>query len=717
MPKAALAVSLRTALFVPVVLFALAAGILVAETGLREHQRDLARAEHDTLQLAERLAGDFKELVAAIQELSELVSLLPDVANRAPAGVEPLLRALVGRNPVYANILLTDDGGRVWASAIPLRGEVSLADRKYFAETRATGRFAAGEYTREMASGKPVLGFGYPLTDRGGRFRGCVAVAVDLEYFGTRRVSSLSPKVVFNFSDHRGIVLFRSPAGRDFVGSPLPPDLWEPMRAGPPTATSIGTGLDGVRRVRSYAKQSLRDGEPPYLYVRAGVAYDPIVAPNRSTLGRNIGSLGAVALALLTLSWYVGRHFVATPVAALERTLEQLGRGDLATGSRTPLPTRDFERLALSLDATAARLADTLAERHQAQAALAESEERFRLLLQYVPAVAVQGYGADGTTQYWNEASERLYGYTAAEALGKNLIDLIIPPEMADEVRGAVASMAQTGRPLPAAELSLRHKNGSRVDVYSSHAVVCRPGHPPELFCIDIDVGPRKRAEEEGARLLDQTRRDADTRERLLHEVNHRVKNNLVALLGLLLTEQRGTPPEGRAWVEASGERMAARIRGLLTAHEMLSASEWAPLPLAELAGRLVRQCLDSALAKGRLSLVVTPSDVHVSPRQTSSVALSLNELATNTLKFAASTRDHVQVGVRVTEDESFVTLEYRDDGPGYPEGVLKGEFPSTGLKLVSSLVSGTLRGSVSLSNEGGAVATLRLRKEDPSNT
>ncbi len=127
---------------------------------------------------------------------------------------------------------------------------------------------------------------------------------------------------------------------------------------------------------------------------------------------------------------------------------------------------------------------------------LRESEDRFHLLLQHVPSVAVQGYSMDGTTHYWNEASERIYGYTAQEAIGRNLLDLIIPPEMREDVQKAIASMVETGQPIPAAELSLMRKDGTRAPVFSSHAIVKRPGAPPELFCIDIDLTDRKKAED-----------------------------------------------------------------------------------------------------------------------------------------------------------------------------------------------------------------------------
>jgi len=137
-----------------------------------------------------------------------------------------------------------------------------------------------------------------------------------------------------------------------------------------------------------------------------------------------------------------------------------------------------------------------ITDRKRMELALQESENRFRMLLQDVSTVAVQGYVMDGTTQYWNTASEKLYGYSAQEAIGHNLLDLIIPPEMRDMVRQAIKQMAETGQPIPAAELSLMRKDGSRVAVYSSHAIVCVPGREPELFCLDIDLSERKRTEE-----------------------------------------------------------------------------------------------------------------------------------------------------------------------------------------------------------------------------
>ncbi len=137
-----------------------------------------------------------------------------------------------------------------------------------------------------------------------------------------------------------------------------------------------------------------------------------------------------------------------------------------------------------------------ITERKRIEEKQRESEERFRRLLQDVQSVAVQGYGPDGTTQYWNKASEMLYGYSAQEAIGRNIVDLIIPLEMRGDVEQAMRYMADSGQPIRASELLLKRKDGSRVSVYSSHVIVRIPGKPQELFCMDIDLTERKKTEE-----------------------------------------------------------------------------------------------------------------------------------------------------------------------------------------------------------------------------
>jgi len=150
----------------------------------------------------------------------------------------------------------------------------------------------------------------------------------------------------------------------------------------------------------------------------------------------------------------------------------------------------------LNLIEQTASLASIAIEQAQSQLALKDNESRFHQLLQSIPSVSVQGYDFEGNTRYWNKGSENLYGYSANEALGKNMFDLIIPPEMHLGVRAAMKSMFETEVPIPSSELNLMTKHGALVNVFSSHAYVHVPGKSPEMFCIDVDLTERKQADE-----------------------------------------------------------------------------------------------------------------------------------------------------------------------------------------------------------------------------
>jgi diguanylate cyclase (GGDEF)-like protein/PAS domain S-box-containing protein len=125
-----------------------------------------------------------------------------------------------------------------------------------------------------------------------------------------------------------------------------------------------------------------------------------------------------------------------------------------------------------------------------------ESNSSFHQLLHEIPSVAFQGYTGDGTIRYWNLASERMYGYTAQEAIGRNLTDLIIPPEMREETGNIMKRMIDTGQNIPATEQTFMHKDGSAVTVLSCHVIIQKSGEPAEFFRLGIDISERKRNEE-----------------------------------------------------------------------------------------------------------------------------------------------------------------------------------------------------------------------------
>lgn len=229
------------------------------------------------------------------------------------------------------------------------------------------------------------------------------------------------------------------------------------------------------------------------------------------------------------------------------------------------------------------------------------------------------------------------------------------------------------------------------------------------------------------ARLHEQARQDAETKAILLHEVNHRVKNNLAAIVGLLYIELQHTGMQAQPTYQSIMTDLITRIEGLATVHQMLSASHWAPLRLSELARQIIQSVVQALAADRPVLIGVTDSvPVYVSPKQANSLAMVINEMATNTIKYAITTRQAVSISLNISVSEGdhsienqqdssgdhadIVVLEYRDNGPGFPEEVLRAGRHNVGIYLIHNIVRRDLQGQVTLDNDNGAVIMVQFK-------
>jgi PAS domain S-box-containing protein len=216
----------------------------------------------------------------------------------------------------------------------------------------------------------------------------------------------------------------------------------------------------------------------------------------------------------------------------------------------------------------------------------------------------------------------------------------------------------------------------------------------------------------ENAQLYEQARQDAETRALLLREVNHRVKNNLTAIIGLLYTARRQVKTDDGAACQTIVNELIGRVRGLATVHSLLSESGWEPLQLSYLVAQVIRASLQLLPRGKHVSVVVPSSPLRVMPGQAHNLALVVNELATNTIKYALQERDTARIAVSISRDGESVCCEFRDDGPGYPQDVLRSARRNVGFDLVQNIVRDNLEGEFSLHNDQGAVAVIQFKTE-----
>ena len=209
-----------------------------------------------------------------------------------------------------------------------------------------------------------------------------------------------------------------------------------------------------------------------------------------------------IALSSLLMIFVVGRVFhqsITRNILDLSQAASAFGRGQMevraAEESEDELGqlSRDFNIMAMELEDLVNNLEEKVARR---TAELEKSEERFRNLLNDLPKIAVQGYDLERRVTYWNRASEDLYGYSREEALGRKLEDLIIPDSLRTKVVTETECFWKDSREIPSSELTLLHKEGREVQVYSSHVMQVNSEGENIFYCVDVDLSELKSAQE-----------------------------------------------------------------------------------------------------------------------------------------------------------------------------------------------------------------------------
>lgn len=241
------------------------------------------------------------------------------------------------------------------------------------------------------------------------------------------------------------------------------------------------------------------------------------------------------------------------------------------------------------------------------------ADERPDIIARYLASIidssddAILGKDLNGIIKSWNAAAERLFGYTAAEAIGQPVV-MLIPNDRKDE-ETLILERIRSGERIHFETVRVR-KDGSTVQV----SITTSPIRAPEGHII----GASKIARDITERRVSQERQQF-----LIRELQHRTQN----LFMVIQSVARSSFVEPLSLTEAS-DVFGGRLHALAQTHRLLADAAFEGAQLSEIVRRELAPFSDHLSLSG--------DDILVHTLAAQQFALTVHELTTNAIKYGA---------------------------------------------------------------------------------
>ncbi len=470
-------------------------------------------------------------------------------------------------------------------------------------------------------------------------------------------------------------------------------------------------GVVGVEQIRSQMIQDLSDREKRFhtlfestydaiLILRNGVFTDCNQSALRLFMGVKSGILQKTPADLSPPVQPDGKKSGETMQEHLLKARK--GESQIFTWKFTTLAGSEFDaevgltRIELDSEPATQAIIRDITERKRAEDALRQSEQKYRILTESSPD-AIFIVDATHKVLYANMFASTLLGEGMRDIIGHGRGSPVSDPGQSGRP-DFITQVVATGQ-IARREDRLTSRSGKTIWLDSTFMPLYNEdGAAYAVLGVSHDITDRK---------VMETQIESSLREKeyLLKEIHHRVKNNLQVISSLLSMQARKTSdPKVKDTLSDSQNR----VKSIALVHEKLYQSKSLDrIEYGDYLSKFITYLFESFnVNPAQVRWTVAAKDVYVNIDQAVPCSLIINEMITNSIKYAFPLGRKGEITVSFTADNSNYVLDYRDNGVGVPPGANLERSGSLGMQLINGLTR-QLDGNLTIDTAAGVHYTI----------
>ncbi len=324
-----------------------------------------------------------------------------------------------------------------------------------------------------------------------------------------------------------------------------------------------------------------------------------------------------------------------------------------------------------------------------------EGEAQFRMIFEQSP-MGISIVGRDMHLLRVNPAFCALLGYSEQELLRLFFVDLF-RHEDRDEILPLYSRLQREESSSFKAEKRYLRKDGTTIWARLAVSLLRNPPDAPQSCIVFSENILNEKLAEEKRKAHARVQRNT-----LIREVNHRIKNNIQSVIGLLRYQIRHNPE-----LEKPLQQAIDRLHTIAVVHGMQGISRLGKSSLVKMVSQICEAAQATSLSRLMLQIQI-PEDVVVVDGESVPTALIINELVTNAIKHGNSGQSPVRVTVAGGKEASIIRIENAASGLD-AFNMESGNSAGAGLNLVKALLPPAGASLTFKPGHGEITAELRL--------